>query len=124
MTAKEKPRLLLVDDEEDLRTVLGQELSAAGYEVVTAPDGVEAIRILQTEKFDVALLDIQMPNKDGIAVLKHLSENHPSTIAIILTGHADLYHAMEAKKYGAREFISKPFQIDDVTSTLQRLLQK
>jgi len=114
--------ILIVDDEEDLRTLLGHVLSTAGYRIDTAADGETALKLLQKEKFDLALLDIQMPNLNGIQVLKYLHQHLPTTKAIMLTGYADLKHAMEAKEFGARDFIGKPYKLEDILSTVERVL--
>lgn len=122
MTAKKK--ILIVDDEIDLRLLLAHELASVGYDIQEASDGAEAIELLKIHHFDLALLDIQMPTVNGIQVLKYIKENTPDTKAIMLTGYADLKHAMEAKEYGAGDFIAKPYKISDITSTLERLLKK
>jgi DNA-binding NtrC family response regulator len=114
--------ILIVDDEEDLRTLLGHVLSTAGYRIDTAADGESALKLLQKEKFDLALLDIQMPNLNGIQVLKYLHQHLPGIKAIMLTGYADLKHAMEAKEFGARDFIGKPYKLEDILSTVERVL--
>jgi DNA-binding NtrC family response regulator len=116
-----KTRILIVDDESDLRSLLTHVLTTAGYEVMEAPDGESALNILRKEKFDIAFLDIQMPNVNGIQVLKHIQKNSPSTKAIMLTGYANLKNAMEAKEFGATDFINKPYKIEDILSTVQRL---
>ena len=121
MTDKKK-RILVVDDEIDLRDLLAHLLTGAGYEVESASDGEEAISILQKKKLDLALLDIQMPNMNGIQVLKFINQHSPATKAIMLTGYADLKYAMEAREYGAKDFISKPYKLEDVLSTISRVL--
>lgn len=119
---QEKKRILIVDDEHDLRNLLSQVVSGAGYDVTLAEDGAEAINILESHRFDLALLDIQMPNANGIEVLKFIRKNSPSTRAVMLTGYADLKHAMEAREYGASDFISKPYKLEDILGTIQRVL--
>ena len=118
-----KRRVLVVDDEDDLRILLSDMLMGAGYEVVSASDGKEAISLLGKDlKIDMALLDIQMPNVNGIEVLKFISEKHPGVPVIMLTGFADLKYAMEARQFGARDFINKPYRVEDILFTMKRVL--
>ncbi len=119
-----KTRLLIVDDEDDLRELLSQVLSNSGYEIQTASDGAQALSVLKSATFDVVLLDIQMPKVDGIQVLKHLKSHKPQTKTIVLTGYADLRNAMEAREFGAKDFISKPYKLEDVLSTIERVLKE
>ena len=117
-------KLLIVDDEDDLRELLSQVLAGTGYQIQTAADGEEALALLAKESFDVVLLDIQMPKVDGIQVLKYLKKDKPEVRAIVLTGYADLRNAMEAREFGARDFISKPYKLEDVLSTIERILNE
>lgn len=124
MTQKPKARILIVDDEPDLRNLLAHVLANAGYEIKEASDGEEAINNLKNQKYDLTLLDIQMPIVNGIQVLKYIKQNTLKTKAIMLTGYADLKHAMEAKEFGARDFIGKPYKIEDILSTVERVLKE
>lgn len=117
-----KNRILVVDDEEALRAVLGTELESEGYLVKSAADGEEAIRILQGESFHLILLDIKMPNVDGFEVLKFVKQKAPQTKVIMLTGFADLKNAIESKKLGAEDFVSKPYDLVDLLTTVERVL--
>jgi len=119
-----KKRLLIVDDEEDLCTILTKSLSTSGYDIATAPDGEKAIATINSKTFDVVLLDILMPKVSGIEVLKYINQHAPQTKVIILTGHASLKNAMEAKENGAKDFISKPYKLDDIQSTIERVLKE
>ncbi len=117
-------RILVVDDEDTLRTVLGTELTSAGYEVSTATDGDEAISEVQNKKFDLLLLDIRMNRVDGFEVLKFVKKNYPSVKVIMLTGFADLKNAIESKKLGAEDFVSKPYDLVDLLTTIERVLSE
>jgi DNA-binding NtrC family response regulator len=116
--------ILVVDDEEALRTVLSSELSSEGYNVETASDGDEAITILQGKQFDLVLLDIKMPRVDGFEVLKFIKKNSPQIKVIMLTAFADLKNAIESKKLGAEDFISKPYDLVDLLTTIERVLSE
>jgi DNA-binding NtrC family response regulator len=117
-----KNRILVVDDEEALRIVLSSELEGEGYQVSNAADGQEAINILNKQEFDLVLLDIKMPNVDGFEVLKFVKERWPKTKVVMLTGFADLKNAIESKKLGAEDFISKPYDLVDLLTTVERVL--
>jgi len=120
----DKSHILVVDDEEALRTVLGSELTSSGYEVSTASDGDEAISVIQNKKFDLVLLDIKMPHVDGFEVLKFIKKNFPKLKVIMLTGFADLKNAIESKKSGAEDFVSKPYDLVDLLTTIERVLSE
>jgi CheY-like chemotaxis protein len=118
----EKNSILVVDDEDALRTVLSSELESEGYVIATAADGDEAISILQGKSFDLVLLDIKMPRVDGFEVLRFIKERYPATKVIMLTGFADLKNAIESKKLGAEDFVSKPYDLVDLLTTIERVL--
>ncbi|MDP2207934.1 MAG: response regulator [Bacteroidota bacterium] len=120
----EKSRILVVDDEDTLRTVLSQELKGEGYEVETAADGLLALDAIKQNKFDLVLLDIKMPNMDGFEVLKYIKQNHKDLKIIMLTGFADLKNAIESKKLGAEDFVSKPYDLVDLLTTIERVLSE
>lgn len=117
-----KNRILVVDDEEALRIVLSAELEGEGYQVTSAADGQEAINILAAKEFDLILLDIKMPNVDGFEVLKYAKEHCVKTKVVMLTGFADLKNAIESKKLGAEDFVSKPYDLVDLLTTVERVL--
>jgi DNA-binding NtrC family response regulator len=118
----EKNSILVVDDEDALRTVLSSELESEGYVVATAGDGDDAISVLQGKSFDLVLLDIKMPRVDGFEVLRFIKERYPATKVIMLTGFADLKNAIESKKLGAEDFVSKPYDLVDLLTTIERVL--
>lgn len=118
----EKNKILVVDDEDALRTVLSGELVSEGYDVRTAADGDDAISNVQKETFDLVLLDIKMPRMNGFEVLKFIKEKQPKTKVVMLTGFADLKNAIESKKLGAEDFVSKPYDLVDLLTTIERVL--
>lgn len=117
-----KGSILVVDDEDALRTVLSSELINEGYDIKTASDGDEAIGVLDTGRFDMVLLDIKMPRVSGFEVLKHIRQNHAGTKVVMLTAFADLKNAIESKKLGADDFVSKPYDLVDLLTTIERVL--
>jgi DNA-binding NtrC family response regulator len=120
----EKSKILVVDDEEALRTVLSSELISEGYDVQTASDGDDAISDLQKTSYDLVLLDIKMHKLSGFEVLKFIKEKHPKTKVVMLTGFADLKNAIESKKLGAEDFVSKPYDLVDLLTTIERVLSE
>ncbi len=120
----DKSRILVVDDEEPLRSVLSSELTSGGYDVATAADGDEAIESVQNKKFDLVLLDIKMGKVDGFEVLKYIKKSYPALKVIMLTGFADLKNAIESKKHGAEDFVSKPYDLVDLLTTIERVLSE
>ncbi|MEI7907645.1 MAG: response regulator, partial [Bacteroidota bacterium] len=88
----------------------------------SAADGDEAISILEQKSFHLVLLDIKMPRVDGFEVLKFIKEKRPDTKVIMLTGFADLKNAIESKKLGAEDFVSKPYDLVDLLTTIERVL--
>jgi len=120
----DKSRILVCDDEDALRTILSSELAGAGYDVATAADGEEGITEVKNQKFDLVLLDIKMPKKDGFEVLKYIKKEQPAVKVIMLTGFADLKNAIESKKYGAEDFVSKPYDLVDLLTTIERVLSE
>ena len=116
--------ILIVDDEQSVVFLLKEELSELEkYEVATAYDGAEAINLLQSKPFDVVLLDVKMPRVSGLEVLKYVREQHPTTIAIMLTNFADVKTAIEAMKLGAYDFVSKPYVREELLATIDRALE-
>ncbi len=124
-----KPKILVVDDEEALRFLLASELEAEAFEVQSAGDGDEAIELVRKkseegDRFDVVLLDIKMPRVDGFEVLKYVKGNVPETKVIMLTAYADVKNAIESLRLGASDFVSKPYDLDDILTSINRALGK
>ncbi len=117
--------LLIVDDEEPLRVILESELGDTGeFSIQTAADGAQAINLIQAKVFDVILLDIRMPRVSGIEVLQFVHEYSPTTQVIILTNYADVRTAIETIKLGAYDFIAKPYEFDELLSTIRRAIER
>jgi two-component system response regulator FlrC len=101
-------RLLVVDDDEGLRSFLEAALSSEGYQVTLAVDGADALRRLDATGFDIVLTDLKMPGVDGLQVLQHVRAEHPGTQVILLTAHGSIETAVEAMRAGACDFLQKP----------------
>jgi DNA-binding NtrC family response regulator len=105
----ENVNILVIDDEETIRDACSQVLKKEGYSVKTAEDGIEGLRLFRTEFFHAVLLDLKLPDMDGMEILSRIKEEHPKTAVIIITGYATIDSAIEAMKRGASDYLSKPF---------------
>jgi len=116
--------ILIVDDEETIVQPLAKVLEIEGYYVNTAADGRIAINMLQTLPFDIVLLDIMMPNVDGIGVLKFIKDQHFDTEVIMLTAVQEIKTAVECMKLGAYYYITKPYLADDLLALIERAFER
>ncbi len=119
-----KGRILVVDDEENVRELLSLLLQREGYEVRTAADGAAALESFRAGGVDLVLQDLKMPGMDGMALLKELKILDPLIPVIVLTAFAAFDHAVEAMRLGAYDFLKKPFDNDQVRSTAQRAIAR
>ncbi len=118
------PKILVVDDEPLMCDSLKQLLSGQGYEVHTATSGKEAQDILSKRQFDLALLDMIMPDTDGHQLMDHVNSLDADTLVIFVTGHASVDSAIGALKRGAYDYIQKPFEYDEMTNTIKNALNQ
>lgn len=116
--------ILLVDDEEDIRDVLDISLSDIGYQVFTAENGEDALRIFRKKKPPIVLCDIKMPGMDGIELLQKIKQENPDTEVIMITGHGDMNLAVKSLKFEATDFVTKPFNEDALEIALKRAQEK
>lgn len=122
---KKKPiRILIVDDEEAYRNLLGERFSMLGDSVTLAATGEEALEKIKTDPFDVGILDLRMPGMDGIDLLKKTREYQPFTEVVFLTGQATVDVAIEAMKLGAYDFLTKPCQLSELQVVVQKAYEK
>jgi DNA-binding NtrC family response regulator len=118
------PSILIVDDEDIVRNSCVRILSPEGYVLDTAKNGREAINALTKRSYDLVLTDLLMPEMTGIELLKRIKEDWPETEAIIITGYGTVQTAVEALKYGAYDYIEKPFTPDSLLNAVGRCLEK
>jgi signal transduction histidine kinase len=116
--------ILLVDDEEGIRKVLRIALSDLGYQVYTAENGVEALRIFEDKRPPIVLTDIKMPEMDGIELLRRLKQLSPDTEIIMITGHGDMDLAIKSVKYEATDFVTKPINDEILEIALKRAVER
>lgn len=117
-------KILIVDDDHSIRDILGKHLIERGYKVFEAEDGIQAIKILQTESFDVVITDIKMPRVNGIEVLKFTKENYPDTEVIMMTAYGEMQVAIEAMKMKAYDFLLKPFSFEEICIRVEHAIEK
>jgi len=117
-------KILVVDDEKSLREVLSIMLKRAGYSVTEASDGDEAIGHVNKEIYDLVITDLRMPKADGMDVLKAVKSSSPDTVVLVITAFATSDSAVEAMKQGAYDYLTKPFQVDEVQLIIRNALEK
>jgi len=120
----ENARILVIDDDESIRKTLATILEEKGYEVNTAKNGREAIRKSETKFYNLALIDIRLPDMEGTKLLTELKEGTPKMVKIIITGYPSLQNAIEAVNKGADAYVVKPFNVDSVLNTIKEHLRK
>lgn len=116
-------RILLVEDDEIMRITLHDRLKANNWRVKEASDGNEALQLLERNHFHIVVSDIRMPGLDGISLLKHIKHVSPDTEVILMTGYGCVEDAVQCLKQGAADYMLKPFDMDDLTIRINRLLQ-
>ncbi|MBI5444744.1 MAG: sigma-54-dependent Fis family transcriptional regulator, partial [Deltaproteobacteria bacterium] len=124
MSSPEKPRVLIVDDEVPLRTVYEQRLARKGYPVRGVSSAEEAVKVLQAEAFDVALVDIRMQGMDGLSFLETVKKWEASPEVIMITGHGSIDSAIKAMKLGAYHYLTKPCKLPELEATIDKAAEK
>src|SRR5271169_1928852 len=117
-------KILVIDDDSEVRNVFSKFLKDEGFSVTAASGGREALSILAREIPDIILLDLRMPDMDGISVLKEIKETDPELPVIMITAHGDVSVAVEAIKRGAYDFLCKPPDFDHLVLVINRAVQK
>ncbi len=120
----EAGRVLVVDDEANVRELLTVVLGRDGYQVTTAPDGAQALAVFREGQTDLVLQDLKMPGMDGLTLLKSLKEVAPTIPVIVLTAFATWDSAVEAMRLGAYDYLKKPFDNDQVRHTVARAISR
>lgn len=119
-----KPRILLVDDEERFRANLQKMLAAQGLTVQAAGSGAEALEELKRSPCDIIVLDIRMPDMDGLAALKEIKQLNPEVEVIILSGHASMDAAMEINRLGGYDYLMKPCPLEELLLKIEAAYEK
>ncbi len=117
-------RILLVDDEEQMREILYEALSLMGHEVETASDGQKAVEKVRSMELDLVITDIHMPRMDGIQLINYLHEKHPHIDIVAITGHSTDYTYTDVVQSGASDFIIKPFTLNEMEAKVRRIVRE
>lgn len=115
--------ILIIDDEDGIRNVLGDILQDEGFAVFRAPDGPEGLRMLKTEVIDLVFLDVWMPGMGGLDVLRAIRDEFPDLPVVMVSGHANIDMAVKAVKCGAWDFVEKPLSIDKTLAVVTNALK-
>jgi DNA-binding NtrC family response regulator len=117
--------ILIVDDDISLCVVLNEELNEIGYQSSYVNNADEAVnKILSGDECDLILLDLKMPEKDGFYLLQKLRDLNITVKVIVITGFADVKSAIDSARLGASDFISKPYDLDELLITIRKVMQK
>jgi DNA-binding NtrC family response regulator len=120
----DKPRVLVVDDEERFRVTLGKLLGSRGLEVKTVGSGREALEELESDGYDVILLDVKMPGMSGVEALAAIKKTHPGLEVIILTGHASVDVAVDIMRLGGYEYLLKPCPLEELIDKIETAYER
>jgi DNA-binding NtrC family response regulator len=118
------PRILLVDDEVAFTSNMSKLLSRRGYDVTAVNDGASAIKTIESEEYDVAILDLRMPGMDGMATLKVMKVKRPLLEIIILTGHGSVESGIQGMHLGAFDYATKPIQIGELQEKINEAFER
>ena len=118
------PKILVVDDEPGMRDMLVDALTLAGHQARAAVDGFDALKTIRAERFDLIISDVNMPRMDGFQLLQDLREHGDSTPVILLTARADRSDVTTGLKYGADDYVTKPFGLEELTLRVAAILRR
>ena len=116
--------VLIVDDEEEFREMTVKRLSKRDLECESAPDGDTALEMITKKNYDVVLLDVKMPGRDGIETLREIKRMTPMTEVVMLTGHASVESGINGIKYGAFDYLMKPMELDALFEKLNAAYER
>jgi DNA-binding NtrC family response regulator len=115
--------VLLVDDEPDIELLAGEALRDAGHVVTAVKDGAEALELVKARAFDLMICDIRLPKLDGLSLFRQTRQQSPETTIILMTAFAAVQDAVAAVKEGAHDYLTKPFEIDEITLRVKRIAE-
>ncbi|MEN8690130.1 MAG: sigma-54 dependent transcriptional regulator [Desulfobacterales bacterium] len=112
-------KILAIDDEQNIRHLIRNEFMLEGFDVTTAKSGEEGLGFVDGQDYDVVLLDLKLPKMSGIDTLKLLKRKNPRSEVIMITGYGDIHSAVESVKLGARDYVTKPFKLDELLTLVK-----
>ncbi|MBT3261326.1 response regulator [bacterium] len=115
--------ILIVDDDKSVISIFDFVLKGTGYQTITAQNGLECLDILQSKAVDLIFLDVKMPGMTGIDIFKEIQKKHPSQLVVLMTGYSEDELVKEAFTLGAYGIIYKPFDMEEVLSVIDKILQ-
>jgi len=121
---RQSARILIIDDEKGMLDLLSYELGGQGYQVVTAQNGREGLERVKRDRFQLVITDVKMPGMDGVEVLQEIKKLDPDLEVIMTTGFGTIETAVAAMKKGAYDFIQKPFNLNEVTNLIEKVLER
>ena len=124
MNESKNPKVLIAEDEKNFSLILQKELVRRGYDVSVAHDGRSAVEFCDKVDYDVVVMDIMMPNLNGVEALKVLKQADPSPEVIMLTGNATLQTAIDAMKAGAYDYLTKPCKIEELDVLIRKASER
>ena len=122
MDPRAAPRVLVVDDEFEMASLIAEELNDRGFEAVAMPSGDDAVQRLRRQAFDAVITDLRMPGVDGLELVRLSRELDPSRPVIVMTGHSALNTALEASRLGAYHYVTKPVRLPTLVHLLRAAL--
>ena len=117
-------KVLIIDDEQEFTQALAERMTNRGMDVSTSSSAIEGLQSVEEKSFDVVVLDLQMPEMDGIETLKILKKKKPELQVILLTGHATVEKGIEAMKLGAMDLLEKPADLSTLTEKIKKAQAK
>src|SRR6185369_10166168 len=121
---RERPKILVVDDDPTITDGLKLILGNSGYYVRTASTGSEVLRLFEQDNFALVLVDLQLPDQEGLDVLRQIKQQSPNSEVIIITGYGSIDKAVEATKSGAFYFVEKPFEPEGLMVLIEKALER
>jgi two-component system, NtrC family, response regulator AtoC len=115
--------VLLVDDEPDIEMLAGDALRDAGHVVTAVKDGAAALELVKVRAFDLMICDVRLPKMDGLTLFRQTRQQSPDTTVILMTAFAAVQDAVAAVKEGAHDYLTKPFEIDEITLRVKRIAE-